>query len=138
MCRELGSFPTNKVTLGCFVGMSRRFCAGNSVIFRQNRSREGRFVGIGGRFCAGSTRFFRQNSSHGNVLSEKAGCFVPRTPGFSDKTGREEAFCRNEWVLLRWELCNIPTKQVARRRFVGMSGCFCAGSSEVFRQNRSR
>ena len=147
--REFGGFPTKQVARGRFVGKSWLFCAENSGILRQIRSRgdvlseyepvcslevrcfsdktgrtgtfcrnmsryvrwefavfptkqvvRGRFVGIGGRFCAESTRFFRQNRSRGSVLSERAGCFVLGALGFSDKTGRDEVFCRNTQSVL--------------------------------------
>jgi len=75
--------------------------------------------------------FSDKSGREGGGLSEKAGCCVPRTPEFSDKTSRDEAFCRNELAVLCRELRNFPTKQVARERFVGMGGRFCAGNPVI-------
>ena len=108
--REFGDFPTKLVA-------------------------RGRFVGIGGRFCAESTRFFRQNSLHGGVLSEWEPVGSLEVRCFSDKTGREGMLCRKELAVVCRELWGFPTKLVARGRFVGIGGRFCAGSSGVFRQN---
>lgn len=104
--REFGGFPTKQFARGCFVGVSGQFCAENSGIFRQNRSCE-------------------------SGLSELAGGFALRTLGFSDKTVCTGSFCRNESALLCRELWDFPTKQVARRRFVGMGGRFCAGNPVI-------
>ena len=111
--REFGGFPTKQVA-------------------------QGRFVGIGGRFCAESTRFFRQNSLRRGVLSEKAGCCVPRPPGFSDKSDRQKAFCRNGSRYVRWKFAVFPTTPFAQVRFVGKSWLLCAKTSRIFQQIRSR
>ncbi len=107
---ELGDFPTKQIARERFVGMSWRFCAGNS----------------------GS---FRQNSWHGGGLSERAGGFVLGTLGFSDKTAGTEVVCRNGQAVLCWELWDFPTKQFARGCFVGMGWRFCGGNYGIFRQN---
>lgn len=111
--REFGGFPTKQVARGWFVGM-------------------------GGRFCAGSSGIFRQIRLHGDVLSELAGGFVLGALGFSDKSGRQKAFCRNESALLCRELGSFPTKQIARGRFVGIGAGMFIGSSLFFRQNSLR
>ena len=54
-------------------------------------------------------RFSDKNRSHGGGLSELVGGFVLKARGFSDKTGREEAFCRNELAVLCRELWDSPT-----------------------------
>ena len=110
---ELGSFPTKLVAQWRFVGIRSRFCAENSGIFRQNRSR-------------------------GDVLSEWEPVGSLEVRCFSDKTGRTGALCRNTQSVLRWEHEVFPTKQVARGRFVGIGGRFCAGNTRFFRQNSLR
>ncbi len=112
LCRELCNIPTKQVAMKRFAGKSWLFCAVNSGIFRQNKSRGG-----------------------GLSEWEPVGSLEVRC--FSDKTSRTGALCRKKLAVVCRELWDFPTKQVARECFVGKSWLFCAKTSRIFRQIRS-